>query len=113
KSLVIPFSSGKWTDLTYEFSEETLYWPTAETFRLDTAFEGITAGGYYYSAFNFCSAEHGGTHLDAPVHFADGKWSTEQIPLESLIGETVVIDVSGKAMKNTDYQIAVDDVQAW
>lgn len=110
---VTPFHSGKWTDLTYDFSEETLYWPTAETFRLDTAFEGITENGYYYSAFNFCSAEHGGTHLDAPRHFADGKWSTEQIPLESLIGDAVVIDVSEKVMENPDYQITSNDIQFW
>ena len=108
-----PFASGKWIDLSYDFSDKTIYWPTAETFRFDTAFEGITPGGFYYSAFNFCAAEHGGTHLDAPVHFAAGKWSTDQIPLESLTGDVVVIDVSGKAMANPDYQISADDIQTW
>lgn len=109
----VPFPSGTWTDLTYDFSEQTLYWPTAATFRLDTASEGITAGGYYYSAYNFCAAEHGGTHLDAPVHFAKGKWSADQIPLENLTGEAVVIDVSDKALANPDYQITAEDIQAW
>ena len=108
-----PFSSGKWIDLSYDFSDKTIYWPTAETFRFDTAFEGITSGGFYYSAFNFCAAEHGGTHLDAPVHFAAGKWSTDQIPLENLTGNVVVVDVSAKAMANPDYQISVDDIQTW
>ncbi len=110
---VTPFSSGKWIDLSYDFSDKTIYWPTAETFRFDTAFEGITPGGFYYSAFNFCAAEHGGTHLDAPVHFAAGKWSTDQIPLENLTGNAVVVDVSEKAMTNPDYQISADDIQAW
>jgi len=107
------FSSGNWIDLTYDFSGKTIYWPTAETFRFDTAFEGITAGGYYYSAFTFCAAEHGGTHLDAPVHFSKGKWSTDQIPLENLTGDAIVIDVSSKALTNPDYLITVDDIQAW
>lgn len=109
----IPFTSGHWTDLSYDFSAETPYWPTSEPFRLDTAFEGTTPGGYYYSAYNFCAAEHGGTHLDAPVHFAEGKWSTEQIPLESLTGEVVVIDVSEKAMSNPDYEVTAEDIRNW
>jgi len=107
------FASGTWIDLTYDFSSKTIYWPTAETFRFDTAFEGITAGGYYYSAFTFCAAEHGGTHLDAPVHFSKGKWSTDQIPLENLTGDAIVMDVSSKALTNPDYLITVDDIQAW
>lgn len=108
-----PFSSGNWIDLSYEFSDKTIYWPTAESFRFDTAFEGVTPGGFYYSAYNFCGAEHGGTHLDAPVHFASGKWSVDQIPLENLTGDAVVIDVSKKATTNRDYEIAIDDIQSW
>jgi kynurenine formamidase len=107
------FEKGTWIDLTYSFSGETLYWPTAETFKLDTAFEGNTEGGYFYSAYNFRAAEHGGTHLDAPCHFAKGKWSTDQVPLENLTGTAVVIDVSARALKNADYQVSVQDVEEW
>lgn len=108
-----PFTSGHWTDLSYDFAAETPYWPTSEPFRLNTDFEGITPGGYYYSAYNFCAAEHGGTHLDAPVHFAEGKWTTDQIPLENLTGHAVVIDVSEKALSNPDYQITIEDIETW
>ena len=108
-----PFTNGKWIDLSYDFSAETLYWPTAETFRFDTAFEGQTPGGYYYAAYNYCAAEHGGTHLDAPVHFAKGKWTTDEIPLDRLTGEAVVIDVSEKAMKDPDMQLMPADIEAW
>jgi kynurenine formamidase len=107
------FYKGRWIDLTYEFSAQTLYWPTAENFRLDTAFEGITQGGYFYSAYTFCAAEHGGTHLDAPNHFASGKWTTDAIPINNLTGEAVVVDVSAKAKTNPDYQAQVGDVQEW
>lgn len=112
-SLANEISEGKWIDLTYDFSSQSLYWPTAATFRLDTAFEGTTAGGFYYSAYNFCAAEHGGTHLDAPVHFAKGKWAANEIPVDKLTGEAVVVDVSDKAMKNADYLISTGDIQAW
>jgi kynurenine formamidase len=64
----------KWIDLSYDFSDKTLYWPTASGFKLDTAFHGVTDSGFYYEAYNYCAAEHGGTHLDAPSHFAKGKW---------------------------------------
>jgi kynurenine formamidase len=106
-------ATGKWIDLSYDFSDKTVYWPTANGFKFDTAFNGVTPEGFYYEAYNYCAAEHGGTHLDAPSHFAKGKWSTDQIPLEKLTGEAAVIDVSAKAIKDADYQISVADVEDW
>ncbi len=112
-SLSQQLSKGKWIDLTYSFSSETLYWPTAETFRFDTAFVGETPAGFYYEAYNYCAAEHGGTHLDAPVHFAKGKWAADEIPVENLVGEAVVIDVSAEVATNPDYQIGVSEIETW
>lgn len=111
-SSVFP-EAGKWIDLSYDFSDKTVYWPTADGFRLDTAFDGVTPAGFYYSAYNFCAAEHGGTHLDAPAHFAKGKWTTDQIPLENLTGMAVVIDVAEKVNSSSDYQITVGDMEDW
>ena len=113
ESIAEELADGKWIDLTYDFSDKTLYWPTASGFRLDTAFNGVTPGGFYYEAYNYCAAEHGGTHLDAPVHFAKGKWTADEIPLEKLTGEAVVINVSGKALKDPDYLITVADIESW
>jgi len=107
-------SQGSWIDLSYSFSDSTLYWPNNPTgFRLDTQMNGITPAGFYYSSNTFSAPEHGGTHLDAPMHFAQGKQSTDQVPLENLTGDAVVIDVSGKALKNPDYLISIKDVQDW
>ena len=113
ESFAEEFSEGKWIDLTYDFSDKTIYWPTANGFKLDTAFNGVTPAGFYYEAYNYCAAEHGGTHLDAPVHFAKGKWTADEIPLEKLTGEAVVINVSDKALKNADYLISVSDIGSW
>lgn len=107
------FPAGQWIDLSHEFSEETIYWVTAEPFKRTTVAEGKTAAGFYYSAYNFSAAEHGGTHLDAPVHFAEGKKTADRIELTQLIGEAVVIDVSAKASADRDYEITVDDIKAW
>ncbi|MGQ0540504.1 MAG: cyclase family protein [Blastocatellia bacterium] len=107
------FPTGQWIDLSHDFSDETIYWVTAEPFRRTTVFDGKTEGGYYYSAYNFSGAEHGGTHIDSPVHFAEGKKTVDQIGLDQLIGEGVKIDLSSKAAANRDYEITIDDIKAW
>jgi len=105
--------TGKIIDLTYPFDAESVYWPTAETFKLETDFEGVTEKGYYYSAYRYSAAEHGGTHLDAPVHFAKGQNSVDQIPLDQLTGAGVVIDVTQQCATNADYLVSVADFQNW
>ena len=61
-----PFHESETIDLTHAFDEATIYWPTEPGFGLEVAAEGVTEGGYYYLANRFCTAEHGGTHIDAP-----------------------------------------------
>ena len=107
------FPAGRWIDLSYEYSSETIYWPTADGFKLDTVFAGITDKGFFYTANNFCSAEHGGTHIDAPIHFSKGKRTVDQLPVDQLIGEAIVIDVSEKSLNNRDYQVSSDDFIQW
>jgi kynurenine formamidase len=98
--------SGTWIDLSYSFDSTTIYWPTAQPFRLEVVSAQRTAAGFYYAANNIAAAEHGGTHLDAPVHFAEGKHSTDQIPLDQLIGASVVVDVTSQVTaEGADYQI--------
>src|SRR3954447_14141060 len=84
------FPSGDIVDLSHAYDEQTIFWPTAaEGFRLRHDAEGMTPAGYYYAANSFSTAEHGGTHLDAPVHFAQGHPSVDQIPVERLLGRVV------------------------
>ena len=107
---------GNWTwiDLTYPFSAKTLYWPNNPTgFELQTQFEGHTDGGFFYSSYSFCAPEHGGTHLDAPIHFAEGRKTADQITLDQLMGDAVVIDVSDNALRDRDYLFQVSDVLSW
>ncbi len=104
---------ARWIDLTHDLSSEAVFWPTAEGFQLTTDAEGMTDAGYYYSAYSFCTAEHGGTHVDAPVHFAEGKHHVNEIPLDQLIGDAVVIDVSAMVNDNRNHQVSVADLSAW
>ena len=107
------FNEGQWIDLTYEFSEETIYWPTSTTFKKETVYEGHIEKGFYYSAYKFSTAEHGGTHIDSPVHFYEGRNSVDQIPIKQLVGEAVVVDVSKNALSDPDYEVCVQDLVSW
>jgi kynurenine formamidase len=108
-----PFAGGRWIDLTHEFSDETLYWPTAEKFTLESEFHGQTPKGYFYAANRYRASEHGGTHIDAPIHFAEGHKSLDQLPIDQLTGAAIVVDVSASAQKDPDYQITVADLKRW
>ena len=106
-------ATRRYVDLSHDLSSQAIFWPTGETFRLDTAADGVTAQGYYYASNNYSGNEHGGTHIDAPVHFAQGRWTVDQIPLDRLIGNAVVVDVSAASATNPDYQVSVADFTAW
>ena len=105
------FPRGEIVDLTHTFDRSTIFWPTSDAFRLDKVAEGMTPAGYYYAANNFFTAEHGGTHLDSPVHFAQGRQTVDRIPLERLLGSAVVIDVTARAEADADYQVTVADIE--
>lgn len=108
-----PATHGALVDLSYPFNEDTIYWPTATEFTLTQVAEGETEGGYYYAANDFAAAEHGGTHLDAPVHFSRGGDTADEVPLERLVGDAVVVDVSRRALADRDYLITKADLRGW
>ena len=105
------FPGGALVDLSHAYDAQAIFWPTAKPFRLEKVADGITPGGYYYAANDFFSSEHGGTHVDAPIHFAQGHQTVDRIPLERLVGAAVVIDVTEAAKGNADYQVTADDLQ--
>jgi kynurenine formamidase len=100
-------------DLTHPFDAETIYWPTEEGFVLEREKTGVTDAGYYYEAHRFRAAEHGGTHIDAPIHFYAERWTVDQIPLDRLIGDAVVIDVEAACASDRDHAIDVADLAAF
>jgi kynurenine formamidase len=100
-------------DLSHSFNERTIYWPTARKFKLTKVAEGETEGGWFYAANDFEGAEHGGTHLDSPIHFARGGDTTDEVPLRRLVGPAVVVDVSRRALANRDYLISRADLVGW
>ena len=105
--------SGTWVDLSHEFSRQTIYWPTATPFALTVVSAERTPGGYYYAANDFSTSEHGGTHLDAPIHFAEGRHTTDEVPLDRLVGPAIVVDVSARAEADADYRLDRPALEEW
>jgi kynurenine formamidase len=111
-ALPLDLANYRIVDLSHSFGEDTIYWPTApRAFEKTELAYGDSGSGYFYSAYAVCTPEHGGTHLDAPMHFAENGVPTDQIPLENLMGPAVVIDVSAQAAADRDYLLTVDDIE--
>lgn len=101
-------------DLSHRYDDRTVYWPTSPTaFKLEELAFGDSDAGYFYSAFSVCTPEHGGTHLDAPLHFAREGADTASIPLDRLIAPAVVIDIRDKARADRNYRLSADDVRSF
>jgi kynurenine formamidase len=107
------WAAETWVDLTHPFDSRTIYWPTEKGFQFEPGQNGPTAKGYYYAANRFTTAEHGGTHLDAPRHFSATGQTSDALPVDRLVGDAVVVDVTDRAAANAVYEVTADDLVAW
>ncbi len=106
-------SKGKILDMTYAFCGDSIYWPTGKAFKSEKVFRGVNDKGWWYASNDYSANEHGGTHADAPIHFAQNGKFMDQIPLEEWIGPAVKIDVTKQCAKNRDYLLSVDDIKGF
>lgn len=105
-------AGGRLIDLTHPFDETTLYWPTSPSgFVLTSLFRGRTPGGYFYAANQMAAPEHGGTHLDSPIHFAERGSTTEKVGLDRLVAPAVVIDIRQAAARSPDALLEASDIE--
>jgi kynurenine formamidase len=106
--------NGKVVDLTYTFDASTIYWPTEGGFVHQFEQFGIEQpGGYFYASGKFAAAEHGGTHMDAPLHFNRNGMAVDQVPMSYLMGPAAVIDFSARALKDPDATLSLEEVRAY
>jgi kynurenine formamidase len=109
----VDLAGDRLVDLSHSFNRRTIYWPTATKFKLTEVADGETEGGWHYSANDFSAAEHGGTHLDSPIHFSEGGDTTEEVPLRKVVGSAVSIDVRTRAAADRDHLVSVADIEAF
>jgi kynurenine formamidase len=105
--------TAKLIDLTYTFDSSTIYWPTEHPFVHQFEHYGMTLGGYFYSSGKFAAPEHGGTHMDAPIHFSKDGISADQVPMAAMVGPAAVIDFSERAAIDPDAMLNEGDVRKW
>lgn len=110
----LELSDYRMIDLSHTYDDETLYWPTSPTaFGKQELAYGESEGGWFYSAYSVSTPEHGGTHIDAPIHFHEGGATTDELSLSHLVAPAVVIDVSRKAAADRNYRLQAEDVLAF
>lgn len=100
-------------DMTYVLDDAAIFWPTLKPFSLTKVAWGITEGGWWNASNEFSASEHGGTHVDAPIHFAAGGRTIDQIPLAEWIGPAVKVDVTAQCGRDRDYLLSTDDLKSW
>lgn len=66
-----------------------------------------------YSTGTFQTPEHFGTHVDAPVHFAKGAQTVDQISINKLVIPAVVIDMRKQVESNPDCLLTEAMIQDW
>ncbi|SLM47989.1 Cyclase family protein [Nitrospira japonica] len=111
-----PFSAlpqSRLVDLTHPFGSETIVWPTEQDIKVIVQHAEDMPGGYYYASNRLELPEHGGTHMDAPIHFARGTQTLDQIPIDRLVGGAVRIDVADQCANDRDYRVEIRDLERW
>src|SRR5215210_5130418 len=66
-----------------------------------------------YNVLEWTLFEHVGTHLDAPIHFANNAPSADMLSPASLVVPLAVIDATAQAEADPDYQVMPSDILAW
>ncbi len=108
-----PFAGYKLVDLTHPFDDTTVFWPTGQPFHHQRTAWGLQPGGFWYSSYDLAMSEHCGTHLDAPIHFAEGKPAVGELQLEDLAGPLAVVDLVEQCEANPDYAASAADLDAY
>lgn len=104
-------SNSKILDMTYPFGKNSIYWPTGKSFKIEKLLWGTHMRGWWYASNNYSANEHGGTHVDAPVHFAENGRTIDRVPLQEWIAPAVKIDVTKQCAENRDYRLRVEDIE--
>jgi kynurenine formamidase len=107
----IPAGKTGVIDLSYAINDKLVPWPGDEKYfeaKINASFE---KNGYFTRSF--WMLEHYGTHLDAPVHFAPGKATVDQIPANKLFGPAVLLDIRQESAKDADYRLPASQIEKW
>ncbi|HEX8395069.1 MAG TPA: cyclase family protein [Longimicrobium sp.] len=97
-------------DLTHPLTADFPVFPAYRPFRATPLFS-VERNGFF--AQELCYAEHTGTHLDAPAHFYVEGGGTESVHAPDLIAPLAVVSIAGRAARDEDTLLGVDDLLAY
>ena len=97
-------------DLTHVFSPRTPVFPAFKPIQIRPKFS-IAKDGFFANEVTF--DEHTGTHLDAPVHFVANAVTADKLPADKFFAPLAVMSIAGRAAKDADALLSVEDVLAW
>lgn len=101
-------------DLSHAYDKNTLFWPTSPiAFEHNKLAYGPSGNGYFYSAYTFKTPEHGGTHLDSPIHFSKGAKTVDQLAISDLFAPLVILDVTPQASADRNYRLSPSDIETY
>ena len=100
-----PLEGFRLVDLSHAFDDSTVFWPTGRPFEHHRTAWGAQPGGFWYSAYDLQFSEHCGTHLDAPIHFAEGQATVGALTLDQLSGPLVVVDARAACEADRDHAV--------
>ncbi|XP_059148598.1 isatin hydrolase-like [Physella acuta] len=100
-------------DLSHRHGPLTLMSPGQPHYNRSLVSRGEYLPGVFAENGRYESGEHGGTHMDAPVHFVMDGQTLDDVPIENTIGEGVMIDCSREASLNNSYMAPLDKVLEW
>lgn len=86
-----PEISSKWIDISIPIHAGMVVFPDNPSIEIDTISHVDRGDNYTLSELTMGS--HTGTHIDAPIHFLPGGATTEDVPVEHLIGPARVIEI--------------------
>jgi kynurenine formamidase len=98
-------------DLAYAITDKLVPWPGDARWFEAKVNATVEKDGYF--SRSFWMLEHYGTHLDAPVHFAPGKATVDQIPANRLFGPAAVLDVCAEGAREADYRLPAERIFDW
>ena len=105
---VFLLTQSKWIDMSYSY-DRNMSALDMDKFHHTLVYSGPLSRAPYVIAYKLKLNEHSGTHIDAPVHFSEGKPTVDELLPENLIGEAIVINVTEQVMKdpelNMKYQL--------
>jgi arylformamidase len=85
-------------------------WPGDTAFRFDLKWK--MAEGATVNVGAVTMGVHNGSHADAPFHFDQGAATIDQIPLETYVGEAVVVDLTNRFANGERRKITIADIGA-